>query len=142
MKFRLAAWLVASLLLPLIVLQFGASGSATASDEDVVPGRYLVVVRDGISPADVAASHGLTPTHVYDAALNGFAAAVPAHKLSDLAGDSRVETVSADRLVWASAETVPTGVNRIDAEPGKTTRVIDGVSVAITGAGVRVAIMD
>ena len=39
--------------------------------------RYIVVLKDGIDPTRVAASHGLATEFVYRSALTGFAAAIP-----------------------------------------------------------------
>jgi hypothetical protein len=38
-----------------------------------IPGRFIVTVRDGVSPAAVAAEHGVRPDFIYLRALNGFA---------------------------------------------------------------------
>lgn len=123
------------LLAMLVFTSIGGGNSASAGDGDGINhGRYVVVVRDGVSPAEVAASHDLRPSHVYSAALNGFAAAVPPSRVTDLRSDARVVSLGEDRLVHASVQTLPTGVNRIDAEAGKT-----GTK---TGAGILVAIMD
>ncbi len=43
---------------------------------DVVPDHYIVVLKAGASPSDVARDHGLTPTQVYRTAFNGFAAVI------------------------------------------------------------------
>jgi subtilisin family serine protease len=103
------------------------------------PGRYIVVLRDGAGdPAAVAADHGRrygasAPSFVYRAALQGYAATVPAERLDDLRSDPRVAFVSDDRPVSA-LDTVPTGIDRVDAEPA--------TSPAPDAAGPAVAVID
>ncbi len=60
--------------------------------------------------------YGAEVSHVYRAALQGYAARVPAARLDALRSDPRVAYVSADRVVSIDAQTVPTGINRIDGE--------------------------
>lgn len=149
---RLAVALLVVLLtsLPLTVAAQPRAG-------DVVPDRYIVVLRAGVSPYDVARDHGLTPTHVYVAALNGFAALIPPPRLMQLLADPRVLEVEPDVVVEAfphkpqhnpggedpaPAQTLPTGVNRIDADLSATA-TIDGADkrvdtdVAIVDTGVQ-----
>jgi hypothetical protein len=47
--------------------------SSVVAGSDVIPGRFIVTLREGASPAAVAAEHRITPDYVYSAALNGFA---------------------------------------------------------------------
>jgi subtilisin family serine protease len=138
-RFRFPSISILALTLTLVVISIASPGSAPTAGaaggdaDDVIPGRYIVVLEDGASAADGAADHGLRPSHIYRTALNGFAAAVPAPKLSALAADPRVESVGQDRVVRAVTQTLPTGVNRIDADLAWGTK---------TGAGIRVAVMD
>jgi subtilisin family serine protease len=97
----------------------------------VVPGQYIVVLRDDVSgvPAvanEMARAHGLGLSHVYEHALKGFAATVPAARLAALQADSRVRYVEADQVVTTFAQTLPTGINRIDADLSAKAK-IDGV---------------
>jgi subtilisin len=98
-----------------------AALSKSAGSVDVI-----VVLRDDFAPggfeanqaraAQIAAELGLTPTYTYGAALFGFAAAVPEGRLSGLANDPRVAYVSEDRPVQMVAQSLPTGIDRIDGE--------------------------
>ena len=103
-------------------------------------GRYIVVLRDGASPPAVAREHaakyGAAVSHVYVAALHGYAATIPDARLAALKADPRVEFVSADREVHATAQTLPTGVDRIDADVTPTGN-LSGPAVAVidTGSG-------
>ena len=67
---------------------------------------------------DHAQRFGANVQFVYQAALKGYAAAIPDARLDDIRNDPRVLFISDDRPVSASAQTLPTGVNRIDAENG------------------------
>jgi len=110
---------------------------------EAVAGRYIVVLKGDISKAAetaqaVARGHGLGLGHVYTHALQGFAANVPPGRLAALRHDPRVASVEPDRLVQAHAQTMPTGVNRIDAELNPIAG-IDGVDDRVD---VDVAIID
>ncbi len=109
---------------------------------DIVPGRIIVTFRDTAGRPDeiapqLAHAHGAQLRHTYRYAFRGMAIDVaPAaadRVLAALRRDPRVRTAGFDRFVRAVAETVPKGVNRINAESGKG---------ANTGTGVRVAIFD
>lgn len=130
MRRHLAVTLVLSLCLSL-------SGSLAASAEPGGAGRYIVVLRQAAGdPGAVAREHGrafgLEVTYVYRSALRGYAAVFPESRLDDVRSDPRVDFVSVDRPVKATAQTLPTGVNRINAEPPRTN----------TGADVDVAVLD
>jgi subtilisin len=105
----------------------------------VVPDQYIVVFHDQIGnphreAQDLGRRHGLGVQHVYEHALKGFAARIPAPALAAIARDPRVQFVSEDREVVTFQQTLSTGVNRINAE-GKTNTGI-GVNVAIIDTGI------
>lgn len=104
---------------------------------DTIPGQYIVVIENGIEPSAVAADHGLPPIHVYRAALNGFAAAVPPQKEARLRADARVNSLVPDRVVHAFDQ-LPTGIDRIDSEGSAPPAGGDysGVHVAILDTGI------
>lgn len=110
--------------------------------------------------AAVAADHGLTPTHLYGTVFSGFAASVPENRLASLRNDPLVASVSHDAILsilappWCdtnpdhpacsddddggdgggggdSSQTVPWGVDRVDADLNNN-----------TGAGTHVYIVD
>ena len=80
----------------------------------------IVVLAEDANPGAVARQHarryGAEVSQVYRAALRGYAARVPADVLASLRSDPQVAFVSADGAVHATAQTTPTGINRIDAE--------------------------
>jgi subtilisin family serine protease len=79
--------------------------------------------------------------HTFGYALNGFAGNIPPGRLRALQGDPRVEFVEPDQTVFAFAQTVPTGVNRIGALSSAAAK-IDGlddrvdVDIAIIDTGI------
>jgi subtilisin family serine protease len=82
---------------------------------------YIVVFHDeeldvdGVT-ADHERSYGAAISHRYYRAVKGYAATIPVARLDDIRRDPRVAFVSEDRVVEAVAQTLPTGVDRIDAE--------------------------
>lgn len=121
--------------------------SAAAPPSDGPPGRYVVVLRDTVAnPGAVAAEHrdryAAEVSLVYGAALKGYAATIPAARLSSVRADSRVQFVSDDRPVATSVQTLPTGVDRIQGDTssqrsGNGSGTVTGVGVAVidTGSG-------
>jgi subtilisin len=92
--------------------------------------------------ANMAAQEmGLQVTHTYGSALKGFAAEIPAGKLDAVRSDPRVAYVTEDRKVRALAQSLPTGVNRVDADlsstrAGNRSGAVNA-DLAILGTGVR-----
>ncbi len=109
-------WLMASFLLAALVASGGAGHLSAAPPEG-----YVVVLKDDTPNAPaVAAEHarnfGVGLRYVYSHALKGYAAVIAPERLADVQNDPRVLFVSADRPVWAFAQTLPTGVDRIEGE--------------------------
>ena len=82
---------------------------------------FIVVFHDDERDVDgVADAHGraygASVSQRYHSALKGYAATIPLARLDDIQRDPRVAFVSEDREVTAVAQTLPTGVNRIDGE--------------------------
>ncbi|MBI3944647.1 MAG: S8 family serine peptidase [Armatimonadetes bacterium] len=113
-------------------------------------GRYVVVLKEGVAPADVARAHGVTPEIVYTSAIRGFAGPVSAAQARRLVGDPRVALVEPDRMVsliepqerllakpsrpggGSTSPEAPYGVDRMDAEAAPT-HVNVGIAVIDTG---------
>lgn len=110
-----------------------------------IPDQYIVVLRDdvtnpGAAAKDIAQRHGLALGLVYEHALKGFSATIPAPVLDRVKSDARVSFVEQDQLVEAFAQTIPTGINRIDADLSST-KAGDGsgsvtVGIAIIDTGI------
>jgi subtilisin len=86
--------------------------------------RHIVVLDEGVDPDAVAAYHegfaGVSVVHRYRHALNGYAAEMTPAALAAVKADSRIHIVSADRVMRATAQTLPTGIDRIDGELSST----------------------
>lgn len=132
-------------------------GAKAAPKSDIVPDRYIVVLKDNQSDApdksdEIASSHGFKVQHKYSRVLRGFSASIPKEKLEEVKSDSRVLFVSEDHIVsiarrprptpsprpsptpsptpTPSAQIVPTGISRI------------GINGTNKGTGIGVAIID
>jgi subtilisin len=89
-----------------------------------ISGQYIVVVKSGYDARAVAHDHassaGADVFAMYRSALNGYAARLSDQGLARVRADSRVLFVSADRRVRAAAQSLPTGVNRIQGDASST----------------------
>lgn len=107
-----------------------------SAQADPIPGQYIVVLEDGADVADVAADHKrLAKAEVLDTyghALRGYVAKLSTAGLARIEADPRVASVVQDQEGVATlgkpggggggtttpppGQTLPTGINRIDAE--------------------------
>jgi len=113
----------------------------SASGSDAIPGRFIVTLRDGASPAGVAQEHGVAPDFVYTAALNGFAGEMSEAARSGLLRDARVSRVEPDGIARASTTQsgATWGLDRID----QRARPLSGTfTYTNTGSGVTAYIID
>src|SRR3990172_10137353 len=97
------------------------AAAATPSPGDVIPGRYIVVLHDWVRAPDrdsqiLAAQHDIDLDHVYRRALRGFSGFVPPARLAARGRDPRVRFIAEDRVVSTAAQTLPTGIDRIEAD--------------------------
>lgn len=157
---KLRSWMVGLLVvLPVVLygcaqLQTGLEGlqnGGNLTQLGVVPGQFIIVLKDDIPSAaavanEMARAHGLGLGHIYEHALKGFSAAVPAGRLQALSRDPRVLFVQPDGVVKAFgppargiqldhvASEIPTGINRFDAERNANTA--SGINVAVLDTGI------
>lgn len=108
-----------------------------------VSDRYIVVFEPGTrdvpgQAARLAAAHGSAPEFVYEHALAGFAAPLSAAAVEALRRHPGVAYVVQDRPVQAIGQTLPKGIDRVDADRSTVAR-IDGVDERVD---VDVAILD
>jgi subtilisin family serine protease len=123
-----------------------AISTLSMAGAQVVPGQYIVVLKDEVGNIPdvanaMASAHGLGLLHVYEHALKGFAATVPAGRLNALLADARVSYVEEDQVFTTFAQTLPTGVNRIDADQNATANINGSdervnVDIAIIDTGI------
>jgi len=128
----------------LAVAPTSAQAVNTSAEAGVIPGSYIVVLADSASPRAVAAEHartqGATVDHLYQYSIKGYAAHMSATAAARVARDSRVVSVVPDREMSIDAQTLPTGINRIDGElsstvSGNGSGAVD-VDVAVIDTGV------
>jgi subtilisin family serine protease len=107
---------------------------------------HIIVFRSNVNAraaaADMASAHGLAVTNIYEHALNGMAAIVPAGRLNALSHDPRVAYVEENMEAHIAAQDIPTGIDRIFAT-GNTSLDIDSsddwrvdVDVAVVDTGI------
>ncbi|HMI43177.1 MAG TPA: hypothetical protein VK516_06100, partial [Gemmatimonadaceae bacterium] len=87
-----------------------------SSNAEVVPGRFMITLRDDVSPESVASEHGVRTDFIYRHALTGFAGSISDAARAGLFRDARVLRIEPDGI----AHTVTTqsgatwGLDRID----------------------------
>src|SRR5712691_4921704 len=93
---------------------------------------------DGLAAAHGRA-YGASISHLYHSALKGYAATISQARIGDIRRDPRVAFVSEDRPVHAVAQTLPTGIDRIDAETSSHFNSNSWTNIAVavidTGSG-------
>jgi subtilisin len=120
-----------------------ASGFAAKAQAAVISDQYIVVLKpraDRSSAIQYARFLGGTPLMQYKSVLNGYAVELPSSALPLISADSRVRFVATNRTATLNAQTLPTGVDRIDGELSST-RSGDGrgsvpINVAVVDTGI------
>src|SRR5947208_793170 len=137
---RRIALLVAALAVPAFLLALPAQ-----ADSGGRAGSYIVVRKDAAGPAAVANIHsnkyGAKIDAVWGHALHGYAAVIPNDRVAELRADANVRYVVADGEARISAQTLPWGVDKIDADLSSTragdgTGTISNVNVYVIDTGV------
>ena len=68
----------------------------------------------------IEARHGFRAEHVYSASIRGFSARLTARQIIDVESDPTVAYVEPDGIMNIVAQTLPWGINRIDADTSST----------------------
>jgi subtilisin len=134
----LRRWFIGGVLATLVVALVPAASAGAAQQR----AGYVVVLKGSAGSAEVVARRhagrfGASVTHVYRNALSGYSATLSPGRVAALRADPSVAAVVPDRTLRIQAQTMPTGINRIDGELSST--------VSGNGAGavaVDVAIID
>ena len=123
--------------------------SSASQMGQVIPGQYIVVLNDdalnlrGIL-SEVAKKVNIEGTeilHIYEDVLNGFAISVPNERVIEVLEQSPfVDHIEKDKIVKAFAQTLPSGVNRVDGDLSSTTSGNGGgainTDIAILDSGI------
>ena len=131
-----------TIVVSVVALLFAMAPAALAGSPAAAARAYIVTVQpdaelDG-TLAGLSGRLAFAPTHVYRRALRGFAATLSANQVAALRTDPAVRTIVADQPVAALAQTLPTGIDRIQAD-GSSTRAGNGSG---TVGGPAVAVID
>jgi aqualysin 1 len=141
------AVLLAALMGALFLVYAGGVLAQPQTPTQKIPDRYIVVFEDSVqNPAAVANEHarenGLQVRFVYTDAIEGYAAVFPnAQALQRVEDDPRVAFVEQDQEVRAVAQTVPWGIDKIDADlsstkAGNGSGAVSGVNAYVIDTGI------
>lgn len=134
--------LLAALFVGAVAVATTSATSAIAAPADHASSGYIVMLQDGLDAQAVAAEQaqttGATVGHIYQSSIRGYSARMSATAAARLAKDPRVLLVQADGVVSIDAQTLPTGIDRADADLSPTA-AINGVD---TRVDVDVAVID
>jgi aqualysin 1 len=117
---------------------------ATAGNGNGV-GSYIVVLKDAVDPNAVANIHagkyGAQVDSVWGAALHGYAAVIPNDRVAELRTDPNVKYVVPDGEATISAQTIPYGIDLINADSSSTLAgngigTVSNVNVYVIDTGV------
>ena len=112
----------AALMGALLLLYAGGVLAQPQTPTQNIPDRYIVVFEEGVrDPAAVANEHarenGLQVRFVYTNAIEGYAAVFPNDRaLQRVQNDPRVAYVEQDQVARAVAQTLPWGIDRVEAD--------------------------
>jgi aqualysin 1 len=107
--------------------------------------RYIVVLKSAVDSQAVAnihaRSYGAQVDAVWGHALHGYAAVIPNERVAALRADLNVSYVVADGEATITAQTVPWGIDRVDADVSSTTAgngagVVGNTNVYVIDTGV------
>ena len=119
-----------------------AATAATGAQAASPVSGYIVMLRPDANSTSIAAeharSHGAAVEHIYSHAIRGYSAKMSATAAQRLRTDGRVLLVQPDGVMTTTAQTLPTGIDRSDAELSPTA-AIDGVDSRVN---VDVAVID
>ncbi len=138
-----ARWFISVLALVLTLSIMTLPVQAQAQPLDT----YIVMLHDNADVPVIARAHaaryGAEVTHHYATLLKGYAARLPAARLAQLKAEAAVQSVSLALPLVETAQTKPTGMDRIEADLSKTAKVngIDtnervNIDIAVIDSGV------
>ncbi len=118
------------------------TGFVAAENQDYIPDRYIVTLRNGVSPelfGSMVNTHSdATVIHTYSSAISGFSGAFSDEVAGDLDDHPFVVSVEPDQPVSLTDQAYPTGITRVGADENATA-AIDGID---NEADIDVAVID
>jgi subtilisin family serine protease len=107
-----------------LVFAFAAGILAPAGADAAPAERYIVVLKGGTDSTATASDHeerrGADVEYVYKHSIKGYTAKIPSSQVASIRADSRVAYVERDGIVQVTAQTLPWGIDRIDADVSST----------------------
>jgi subtilisin len=131
--------LVVGGLLAALVVSLVAAAPAVAAPRQA-SGGYIVVLNGSANPAVMARRHGARVRHLYRHALKGYSTNLTADQAARLRAEPDVAAVVAEQTFRISAQTLPTGIDRVDgelssAQSGNGSGEV-GVDIAVIDTGI------
>ena len=123
----------------------GAPSQPSTSKSDVIPGEYIVQVKRGKDPDNLAEKAAAKPRFEFRHALNGFSAKLSATQLAKLRRDPNVTAIepnrriSSDATQYTNAYGDPWGLDRLDQ---RYLGLSQSYTYSTAGAGVNAYIID
>jgi subtilisin family serine protease len=122
-------------------------GQGQGPPQGTIPGRYIVVFDEGEvkDPTAVAREHaqrhGAEVLYTYQYAIEGYAARLPQSRLEEVRADEQVAYVEPDQTMYAEAQTLPWGIDKIDADVSSTkagdgSGAVSGVNAYVIDTGI------
>jgi len=124
------------LFVPAMAASYAAPSNENAIEH--IPDRFIVVLKDDVKPDEFLKKHDVEKIKQYKHALNGFAVKGPPEKIDKIRNDPQVLFIEQDRLFHILDQSMPTGIDRINAELNSIAN-IDGVNNSLD---VDIAIID
>jgi len=137
LKNKLFITIFSILLVSLIAIQPALINAASSNSKaNKIQGQYIVVLSDDSnlqSEVGKAKAKGAEILHVYEHSIKGFAIKVQNDQVLDLIkkNNPSISYIEPDYEVQAFAQTLPTGINRIDADLSSTTSGNGAGSVSV-----------
>ncbi len=129
-----------------LAILFGIATYGVAAASPGPASGYIVVLADRVDVTVAVAEYrrnlAVRPLHTYRHALNGFSANLTSAQAAALRADPTVAFIQRDRVVQLEGQTLPTGVNRVEADLSPTASIhgVDGTvdaDIAIIDTGIQ-----
>jgi len=109
------------LLVAVVAATLLASGVAITQPSGDGPDRFIVVLKDSVdNPGEVAGNiagrNNANVGFVYSNAIKGFSATIPNDRVAEVRAAGLVDYVERDGTVRTTAQTLPWGIDRVDAD--------------------------